>query len=121
MPRISGSSDEIIRIERPCAASFEMIWWIAALVPTSTPCVGSSRIRIFGSAASHLESATFCWLPPDRLRTTCDGPNALMLSCSMKRRVSARSAPGRRNPSGDRRGSTASDAFVEIDIGWMSP
>ena len=110
-----------MRIDRPCDARFEMIWWIAALVPTSTPCVGSSRIRIFGSAASHLDSATFCWLPPDRLRTTWEGPNALMLSCSMKRRVSERSAAGRRKPNGDRRGRIASDALVEIDIGWMSP
>ena len=45
MPRISGSSDEIIRMARPSPASSLISRWISALAPTSTPCVGSSRIR----------------------------------------------------------------------------
>ena len=30
------------------------------------PRVGSSKIRTFGSSASHLARTTFCWLPPER-------------------------------------------------------
>src|SRR5262249_34952556 len=85
MPRISGSSDEMSRIVSPCVARCEIVRWTSALVPTSTPCVGSSRMRIRGSAASHLPRTTFCWFPPERLRTTCAGDVALMLSCSMNR------------------------------------
>ena len=48
---------------------------MSALEPTSTPRVGSSTIRMRGSRASHLASSTFCWLPPDRLRT-CAGRSA---------------------------------------------
>ena len=69
MPRISGSSDEIIRIASPCAASSPISRWISAFAPTSTPCVGSSRMRTAGSAASQRARATFCWLPPERLPT----------------------------------------------------
>ena len=49
MPRISGSSDEIIRMARPRPASSLMRRWISALAPTSTPWVGSSRIRTTGA------------------------------------------------------------------------
>ena len=41
------------RIVRPCVARCEIVRWTSAFVPTSTPCVGSSRSRILGSAASH--------------------------------------------------------------------
>ena len=54
MPRTSGSSEEMRRIVRPCVARCEIVRWTSAFVPTSTPWVGSSRSRIFGSAASHL-------------------------------------------------------------------
>ncbi len=47
-----------------------------ALAPTSMPRVGSSKIRICGRVSSHLASTTFCWLPPDRKRTSCSGPRA---------------------------------------------
>ena len=53
MPSTSGSSEEISRIVRPCAARCEIFRWTSAFVPTSTPWVGSSRSRILGSAASH--------------------------------------------------------------------
>ena len=66
MPRISGSSDEIITIASPPPASSLISRWISALAPTSTPCVGSSRISTAGDAASQRASATFCWLPPER-------------------------------------------------------
>ena len=52
MPRISGSSEEIIRMARPSPASSLISRWISALAPTSTPCVGSSRIKSLGPAAS---------------------------------------------------------------------
>ena len=60
MPRTPGSSDEIIRIASPCSASSWISAWISAFAPTSTPCVGSSRISTRGSVASQRASATFC-------------------------------------------------------------
>ena len=69
MPRISGSSDEIIRMASPRPASSLMSRWISALAPTSTPCVGSSRMQQGRFAASQRASATFCWFPPERLPT----------------------------------------------------
>ena len=53
----------------PAPASSPISRWISAFAPTSTPCVGSSRISTAGSVASQRASATFCWLPPDRLPT----------------------------------------------------
>src|SRR5439155_3958577 len=78
MPRISGSSDEIIRMAIPWAASAPMSRCISALAPTSIPWVGSSRMRTAGSAASQRASATFCWLPPDRCATGESREAALM-------------------------------------------
>src|SRR5262249_33272265 len=43
--RTSGNSEEIIKIARPLAARSPMRAWISAFAPTSTPCVGSSRMR----------------------------------------------------------------------------
>ncbi len=60
MPRTSGSSDEIMRMASPRPASSLMSRWISAFAPTSTPCVGSSRIKSAGRAASQRTSATFC-------------------------------------------------------------
>ena len=121
MPRISGSSEEISRIVRPCAARCEIVRCTSALVPTSTPCVGSSRIRIRGSAASHFARTTFCWFPPERLRTTCAGEVALIRSCSMNRRASAVHAaaagPGRASA----RAAPPSSVVRATDIGWTRP
>ena len=89
MPRISGSSDEIIRIAMPRAASSPISRWISALAPTSTPCVGSSRISTAGSVASQRASATFCWLPPERL------PTGSSIDARLDRRAAGRS---RRRP-----------------------
>ena len=69
MPRISGSSDEIMMIASPLAASSPINRWISDLAPTSTPWVGSSRIRTDGSEFNQRASATFCWLPPERFPT----------------------------------------------------
>ena len=65
----SGSSDEIIKIAMPSAASRSSRLCTSALVPTSMPRVGSSMISSEGDRASHLPSTTFCWLPPDRVAT----------------------------------------------------
>ena len=51
----------------PRPASSPISRWISAFAPTSTPCVGSSRISTVGLAASQRARATFCWLPPERL------------------------------------------------------
>ena len=69
MLRTSGSSDEMRMMPMPSWASSSMRAWTSALAPTSMPRVGSSRMRTLGLSASHLASATFCWLPPDRRLT----------------------------------------------------
>ena len=43
----------------------------SALVCTSMPWVGSSRISTRGLVASHFDSTTFCWLPPESVLTGC--------------------------------------------------
>ncbi len=48
MPRISGISDEIMRTASPRPANSCISPWISDFDPTSTPCVGSSRISTFG-------------------------------------------------------------------------
>ena len=58
--RISGSSLEIRITPLPFDASSSMSAWISALAPTSTPRVGSSRIRMRQPAASHFASTIFC-------------------------------------------------------------
>ena len=42
------------------------------------------------SAASHLPSTTFCWLPPDSVPTRCRGEGVLMLSRAISSSASAR-------------------------------
>ena len=54
MPSTSGSSLEIISTASPRPASSHISRCTSALVPTSMPRVGSSRISSFGSVASHL-------------------------------------------------------------------
>ena len=78
MPISSGSSDEIIMIVRPFCVSSLMILCISAFALTSTPRVGSSRIKSFGPIASALDTDTFCWLPPDRFATRKSGAGALI-------------------------------------------
>ena len=77
MPISSGSSEEIISTATPSFASLRIRSWMPAFAPTSMPRVGSSKIRICGWVLSHFASTTFCWLPPDRNRTSCSGPWAL--------------------------------------------
>ena len=47
----------------------EMYAYRSLLAPTSTPLAGSARRRTFVSNDSHLPTTTFCWLPPDSVRT----------------------------------------------------
>ena len=65
----SGSSDEIMMMPIPSAASSPIMAWTSVLAPTSMPRVGSSRISSDGWVFSHLLSITFCWLPPESLAT----------------------------------------------------
>ena len=55
------------------------------------PRVGSSKMSTCDSAKSHLATTTFCWLPPERKRTTWAGDWALMERASMSASVSAAS------------------------------
>ena len=80
MPRISGSSEEIIRIAAPCPASSLISPWISDFAPTSMPWVGSSRMRTDGPVTSHLLRATFCWLPPESVATGTKTAGVLMAS-----------------------------------------
>ena len=121
MPRISGSSEEIIRTASPCAASSLISRWISALAPTSMPRVGSSMISSRGLVASHLPSTTFCWLPPESLPTICSGPRARMPKRAMASVASASSSPRSMKPRRAIRRSTASDTFWRRVIGRMSP
>src|SRR5262249_4766201 len=75
---------------------------ISDLAPTSMPRVGSSMMRMRGSAASHFASTTFCWLPPESWRAGWSGPRALIPSRLMKSRArlcslrrSANAPPGK--------------------------
>ncbi len=74
IPISSGSSEEISSTASPSRASSRTSVWMAALAPTSTPRVGSSNSSTRGRAASHLAMTTFCWLPPDRKRTSWPVP-----------------------------------------------
>ena len=65
----SSSSAEMNSTAMPSSASSTTSFWISALAPTSMPRVGSSRISSRGSVISQRASSTFCWLPPERLRT----------------------------------------------------
>ena len=56
---------------KPRAARSRISVKISALVPTSTPRVGSKNSRIRASVASSLASTTFCWLPPDSVPASC--------------------------------------------------
>ena len=58
--RNRNTADEMRTIASPCVARWEIVRCTSAFAPTSTPRVGSSRMRTRGSAASHLERTTFC-------------------------------------------------------------
>src|SRR5690606_6180250 len=81
----SSSSDEMKTTASPCSESSATLRWMSAFAPTSIPRVGSSRMMSCGEVASQRASSTFCWLPPERLRTSAFGfagrtPRAWMYS-----------------------------------------
>ena len=56
---------------------------MSAFEPTSTPRVGSSTISMRGCRTSHFASRTFCWFPPERLRTSRSMLGVAMRSSSL--------------------------------------
>ena len=58
------------------------------------PRVGSLSTSTLGGQVSHLASATFCWLPPDRLCSSVSTVGGRIDSASAWRRAMSRSTPG---------------------------
>ena len=93
-----GESEDLLEVGRdeddPDAALRERpddSSWIARRAPTSTPRVGSSRIRIRGSWNRHLPNSTFCWLPPDIVLTIALGDAGVTARSASSVRTSSRS------------------------------
>ena len=72
----SSFSDELTSSAAPRSAASWSSPWISAFAATSTPRVGSSSSSTSESTASHLPSATFCWLPPLSVPTATSGDAA---------------------------------------------
>ena len=68
-PSTSGTSLETSSTPTPWAASPRITWYSSARAPTSTPRVGSSSSSSRVSPSSQRPTTTFCWLPPDSVRT----------------------------------------------------
>src|SRR5262249_24289742 len=64
----------------------------SSLAPTSMPRVGSLSTSTLGGQVSHLASATFCRLPPDRLCSSASTVGGRIDSASAWRRAMSRSA-----------------------------
>ena len=79
----SSSSDEMKTHDLPSSARSSTSFWMSALVPTSMPRVGSSRISRRGSVASQRARITFCWLPPLRFLTGWSADGVAMFSSLM--------------------------------------
>ena len=75
------------------------------------PRVGSSRIRIFGFAASQRARTTFCWLPPESLPTSCSREGVRTRSFSTNPVAMVRSRPLRTKWKRLICGKIASEAF----------
>src|SRR3954471_10292746 len=69
-PSTSGTSLETRRTPTPESASRRTTAYSSERAPTSTPRVGSSSISTLVEPSSQRASTTFCWLPPDRVRTS---------------------------------------------------
>src|SRR5688572_14697336 len=121
MPRISGNSEEIRITPWPAQAYSLVTACTAALAPTSIPLVGSSRINTAGLRASHLASTTFCWFPPDRLCTACEGPSALMPSAPIQCRANSVSRPAAYQPRGASAARFGSATLAPMENGRMLP
>jgi len=70
---------------RPSAASARMRVLTQWMPSGSRPFAGSSKMSTWVSAVSHLPTTTFCWLPPDRLRTRCWRPGVRIRSALTNR------------------------------------
>ena len=57
---VSGISEETMIIPTPLSRNSFISLYISAFAPTSTPRVGSFRIRIFGSVFIALANTSFC-------------------------------------------------------------
>ena len=69
LSRINSFNSEAITItDFPPAANSRMSLWTSTFEAISTPCVGSSKIKILGFVFKHRDIITFCWFPPLRLR-----------------------------------------------------
>ncbi len=118
-PRISGSSDEIIGLTRPFAASSPIKPVDLGLRPTSTPCVGSSRIRTDASVFRAIgPRATFCWFLLERCSTGASTDAALTPSRFDKSVATSRSLrevehPERRDRAEGRERGVASDRHLQ--------
>ena len=119
--RSSGSSLEMSRIAIPADVHWRISEWISDLEPMSTPRVGSSRRRTFGSVSSHFASTTFCWFPPESVPTACSSEASRMPSASTCRAAPARSRPGRSTPPGDTRESEARVTLCSTLMAGTSP
>ncbi len=75
---------------------------------TSMPWVGSSRIRIRGLVASHLDSTTFCWFLPDRVLTAGRArelqPEPFEMRLDQRELTAAHHQPGHGRPADYRHG-----------------
>src|SRR5471032_54490 len=94
----SGSSDEMMRIATPSAASSSSRRWTSAFVPTSIPRVGSSTISSDGLRPSHFARTTFCWFPPDNDVTGFVRRPYLTCNLAAQSRANRRSAAPRMKP-----------------------
>ncbi len=121
MPRTSGRSLEISSTAIPSSARRRMILWISLFAPTSTPWVGSSKIRSRGPVASQRANETFCWLPPDSEPPIASGPDAFTPRSLICRSASERSAIGRSQVPGKIRSCTAIVMLSAIGISRITP
>ena len=83
MPRISGSSDEIMMIASPCSASRlhqRVDFGLRADVDALRRLVENQDRR--ARSTSQRASATFCWLPPDSVPTSAATDGVLIRSRS---------------------------------------
>lgn len=93
-PATSSKSVEMSRTARPSASAWSSRRWIAALAPTSTLAVGSSRISRLRPVRSQRPIMTFCWLPPERTAMGASLSRGRTANRSIRVAVSARSRRG---------------------------
>src|SRR5690606_8757789 len=82
----------------PASASSRISSYSWARAPTSTPRVGSSSSSTLHSRSSHRASTTFCWLPPESVRTSRSTPAGRTSRSTRRSSAAERSAARSRNP-----------------------